>query len=1148
MPVKVGKGSAAKGARGARKTPETMDVFASFTSQLAVMQDHGGGAVNGTPQKVRNASNNKQNGNHPSGGAMRSTPRFFRSPALPEKRNESHCALPTAGECRRSIGLLRRLLFKKAPEDARTPVERSSLSEPSYDLASTTLEEATTATATATAAATTANSTSEKERNNNATVGLLEQDEVENVPPPQQLPNSEASMELDANQLASHNIPSECSSLNSSIAQTPNAATEKLNVEKALQETTDPQQPKGENGGLCTFNLNEAEPFTVYDEEDEEEAVHQYLEKRQTASDAWGDEKREAFTLDSMVDLTSKTSLGAESVSTGRHCSARRKRHLPWRLLSGQPVMTAKSRDITNHHRSISRGSQEYISDAVCRSMSLYSAFFLDDAKKTWRVDDLVLARSLEYVGLMGYQQLMPVQDQASQDAPSAMIMGKLASPITRATNELQGGVGDMPSTRWVLTGAPCRRAETTGASNLFMHPREPERWISEQEYVLGAIFSSCAWSDRHSSFSATNNSNTDGRLGPHLSLDWHPIQQVAAFVLERFPHWGGAEEFVETWERQVGIVLGTASPSHQRVFNFPEEGLVFSSDMESGNLARVERTKSATYQQSYTLWLEPELGCAQRLWFRFAISGARPHCAISLRVVNIQPNTKLYARNGMRPVWRAGNSPRSWTPVGACVYRTINNDEDGELSFVILPRSSDVVHVAFCVPYTYADLLCHIVNWHHLVKKSFGGIRFEERVLCHTQDGRKLHLLIITSTTVKALITRNGQREKEGNSLSRQTILGPYAHFETGKKVVLVSGRVHPGEVTASHGIHGVISFLLSRDPHAALVREYFIFYIVPMLNPDGVARGHSRLDQNGFNLNRCYNNPNPRVQPTVTALRNVFENLKQTYRDRFFMYMDFHSHASQSSGFMFGNCLPETVQHWNMVFPKIVSLHAKNVFSYQLCRFGRGHMVSKEGSSRVLFGEGLIHSYTVELTHFSSDRMFVDGASDEENNISDRNRATASASGDGDMWEANYANTQETRLRSATAVRGEKGAAPQSTTARSRLTRGWKPRPSRPGGSKQCVENGGPRSRSGDRNSSERHDPLRCIQVPCILSQSAEVGRACVLALLDYCAVGNYASPQFAASGGLERTLREVKRSMNQTFTPRPAANRLQLFYKQR
>jgi len=39
-----------------------------------------------------------------------------------------------------------------------------------------------------------------------------------------------------------------------------------------------------------------------------------------------------------------------------------------------------------------------------------------------------------------------------------------------------------------------------------------------------------------------------------------------------------------------------------------------------------------------------------------------------------------------------------------------------------------------------------------------------------------------------------------------------------------------------------GAIDFLVSSNPMAKILREYIIFKIVPMLNPDGVYHGNYR------------------------------------------------------------------------------------------------------------------------------------------------------------------------------------------------------------------------------------------------------------------------------------------------------------------
>ena len=65
---------------------------------------------------------------------------------------------------------------------------------------------------------------------------------------------------------------------------------------------------------------------------------------------------------------------------------------------------------------------------------------------------------------------------------------------------------------------------------------------------------------------------------------------------------------------------------------------------------------------------------------------------------------------------------------------------------------------------------------------------------------------------------------------------------------VVLFTARVHPGESPSSYSMNGIIKFLLDRnDYRSSLLRKYFVFMIIPMLNPDGVYRGHYRLDALG-------------------------------------------------------------------------------------------------------------------------------------------------------------------------------------------------------------------------------------------------------------------------------------------------------------
>ena len=109
--------------------------------------------------------------------------------------------------------------------------------------------------------------------------------------------------------------------------------------------------------------------------------------------------------------------------------------------------------------------------------------------------------------------------------------------------------------------------------------------------------------------------------------------------------------------------------------------------------------------------------------------------------------------------------------------------------------------------------------------------------------DGRRLDLLTISS--IKDLST---QQEDFVHGCFPQQKQTSRCYKFSRKPVIFFSARVHPGEVPASHIMHGILAFLSNfEDPQVMDLLDNFVFKIVPIINPDGVARGHYRLDSLG-------------------------------------------------------------------------------------------------------------------------------------------------------------------------------------------------------------------------------------------------------------------------------------------------------------
>ena len=68
-----------------------------------------------------------------------------------------------------------------------------------------------------------------------------------------------------------------------------------------------------------------------------------------------------------------------------------------------------------------------------------------------------------------------------------------------------------------------------------------------------------------------------------------------------------------------------------------------------------------------------------------------------------------------------------------------------------------------------------------------------------------------------------------------------------------------------------GILDYLTGPSLNAKILRDNFVFKIVPMLNPDGVINGSTRCNLAGADLNRIWNDPQRKIHPTIYHTKMV-------------------------------------------------------------------------------------------------------------------------------------------------------------------------------------------------------------------------------------------------------------------------------------
>ncbi|OHS96851.1 Clan MC, family M14, Zinc carboxypeptidase-like metallopeptidase [Tritrichomonas foetus] len=355
---------------------------------------------------------------------------------------------------------------------------------------------------------------------------------------------------------------------------------------------------------------------------------------------------------------------------------------------------------------------------------------------------------------------------------------------------------------------------------------------------------------------------------------------------------------------------------------------LRFNSHFESGNLESAFHIERDIYRLNLEYDKNRSGSCQ---WFYFEIKNTHKDAIYQFYITGFHKN-KDVLNSGSKVFMYSQKAYQStgagWTRSGYNYAYAVTCNRSTLQFQIRFSYDADTVYLSYSLPYTYSHLLKNIFNW----SKKSSGI-FSSETLCQTVGGRDCPLITITSPLVS--------NDK--------------------KKIIFITGRVHPGESNSSYVVHGFIDFLLMPSAQARYLLERYIFKIIPMINIDGVIEGFYRCSLSGYDLNRVWSAPDSVLHPVIFHAKNFME----FHQNSIELYIDFHGHSRLHGTFAYGcpNDDDSNLKNKEKILPRIITM-LSDAFTWQRCEFSYPN--SRKSSGRIVARKefGIVQSFTIETS----------------------------------------------------------------------------------------------------------------------------------------------------------------------------------------
>ncbi|CAE7246372.1 Agbl5 [Symbiodinium sp. CCMP2592] len=484
----------------------------------------------------------------------------------------------------------------------------------------------------------------------------------------------------------------------------------------------------------------------------------------------------------------------------------------------------------------------------------------------------------------------------------------------------------------------------------------------------------------------------------PFVSLNCQPTASQLEYVIDVAPDCAGTdhENGYKTWfyfgisvAEPVELAAAQRLPSEASQRLSPEarsRDLTPSSDSAAGEDPTETQETDGAFHMS-------EASKAQERAATTLPQVADGEISMFLNVRNMNNQSKLY-NEGYRPWCKAPGG--TWKRLQDSSLLAFSHAKQAD-GFSIRwhhhsRRGAGTTYFAFCAPYSYLDCQGLLEELEESFAETFtdpfrplrnlsrslaetyqpragSGIYLRRQLLHRSLQGRRVDLLTVTA------LPGPGMDMMDEVDVPPPDLPCPQSGLPLkfpDRPIVFLSARVHPGETPGQFVFLGALRFLLSDDPRAAKLRDRFVFKLVPILNPDGVASGHYRTNSLGLNLNRHYDKPTPKEHEGIWATKRILSHWAR--QNRLLVYLDLHGHASKRGCFLLANRLVGPGQGWNAGFARLCQINSP-YFDLELCDFGEADDaeregkdgMSKEGSGRVAVYRDckVCNAYTLECNY---------------------------------------------------------------------------------------------------------------------------------------------------------------------------------------